>query len=188
MLDLGAAPGSWSQVAVERLKSNIKESKRSEAQIDYDKQIKVISVDLQFFVEVPGTLHLPHTDAKDYDKISAACTQCWGEDNKVQVVLSDMMHNLTGEGGTDHIKSVELCAFALKFAFQHLEKNGTVVLKVYQGSSLEKLEFLISRYFRTVNRFIPTASRKESRELFIIARGFKGYHKKRGYDLKDHKK
>ena len=155
IVDLGAAPGSWSQVAVQRSVSTS----------------QVISVDIKDFEPVPGTIHLPKTSIEDIDVISDVIQDNW-QDQKAQLVLSDMLHNVSGEKTYDHINSIKLCSNVLKFCFQHLEDNGSVVMKIYHGPHEEKFILLLRKYFKNVFTYRPDASRKTSREKFIIGKQF----------------
>ena len=158
VVDLGAAPGSWSQVAVRQVSAN-------------SSIIPVLSVDILDFEPVSGAFHLPKTSIEDKVSIDQAMEKIWGE-GKPQLVLSDMLHNVSGENSYDHVNSVKLCSYVLKFCFSHLENNGSVVMKIYNGPHESKFVKLLEAYFKKVKRFKPDASRKTSKEHYLIALRF----------------
>ena len=158
IVDLGAAPGSWSQIAV---KNAVKEPST----------IPVLSVDILDFESVPGTFHLPKTSIENKSAIVDAMEHIWGK-KKPQLVLSDMLHNVSGQKSFDHANSLKLCSNVLKFCFDHLEDGGSAVMKIYNGPYESKYIKLLQVYFKQVKRFKPDASRKSSKEHYIIAIGF----------------
>ena len=158
VVDLGAAPGSWSQIAVKLARKE-------------PSTIPVLSIDLLDFESVPGTIHLPKTSVENTSVINKAMEEMWGE-NKPQLVLSDMLHNVSGENSFDHLNSLKLCSHVLKFCFIHLEDRGSVVMKIYNGPHEPEFIKLLQFYFKRVKRFKPDASRKSSKEHYIIAKGF----------------
>ena len=93
---------------------------------------------------------------------------------KVDVVMSDIAPNTTGERTTDHIRIIALCEQAFEFAKQHLNEQGSFVAKIFQGGTEHTLLKEIKRYFKIVKHFKPQASRQESSEMYLIATGFKG--------------
>ena len=169
VVDLGAAPGSWSQVAVKLVPAN-------------SSTVPVLSVDILDFEPVPGTFHLPRTNIEDKVSIDKAIEKIWGEE-KPQLVLSDMLHNVSGEKSYDHLNSIKLCSHVLKFCFSHLENNGSVVMKIYNGPHETKFVKLLEVYFKKVKRFKPDASRKTSKEHYLIALRFE----RRKFDKKYNK-
>ena len=159
VVDFGAAPGSWSQVAVQKV--------RSDPSI-----IQVLSVDVMDYSQVPGAHHLTKTSIEDTDVIEEAMHKLW-EGRKPQLVLSDMLHRVAGEGSYDHVNSIKLCSQVLKFSLGHLQDRGSVVMKIYQGPHEKDLVLLLEKYFRSVTRFKPAASRSQSREHYLVSKGFR---------------
>ncbi|MCX8515518.1 MAG: RlmE family RNA methyltransferase, partial [Alphaproteobacteria bacterium] len=93
---------------------------------------------------------------------------------KCDGVLSDMASNTTGHQGTDHLRTLLLAEVAFDFACQHLGKGGFFVCKVFQGGAGGELLTAMKKKFRRVDHIKPSASRKESPELYLVARGFRG--------------
>lgn len=154
ILDLGAAPGSWSQVAYERVGPTG----------------AVVAVDLQPIAPLPGV----QTIAGD---IRAAETQARARrllDGKADVVLSDIAPALTGIAVTDQTRSIELANLALDIALQNLKSGGAFVVKVFRGEGYGQLMDRMRKHFKRVNSVIPEATRGESREAFVIGRTFIG--------------
>ncbi len=154
VVDLGAAPGSWSQVAAKIV----------------GKQGQVVALDLQPIDPIPGVTVLQGdmTDAA----IQAQVTEVSGE-HAIDVVLSDAAPATTGIKLHDHAVSMELTRAAFTLACQHLSSGGHLVIKVFEGPDLQKVFKEIKRAFRSARIFAPDASRKGSRETFIVAQNFK---------------
>lgn len=154
VVDLGAAPGGWAQVAVKRGAG------------------KVIGVDLLPVDPVEGA-HIIEGDFMDEDMPQRLQELL---DGKADLVMSDMAPNTTGHAATDHLRIMDLAANALHFALQILEENGSFIAKVFQGGTEKEMLTLMKQKFATVKHVKPPASRKESSELYVIAMGFKGHH------------
>jgi 23S rRNA (uridine2552-2'-O)-methyltransferase len=152
VLDLGAAPGGWSQVAVQRGAA------------------QVVGLDLLPIDPVPGATFL-EGDFNDPDMPDRLRALMGGP---TDLVLSDMAPNTTGHGATDHIRIVALAELAFDFARQVLAPGGAFVTKVFQGGSEQQLLAPMKRVFATVRHVKPPASRKESSELYVVATGFRG--------------
>ena len=152
VLDLGAAPGGWSQVAIRRGAGT------------------VVSVDLLPMDPVPGaTLILGDFNDPDMpERLTAALG------GKADLVLSDMAPNTTGHASTDHLRIMALAELAAAFACDVLAPNGTFVAKVFQGGSERAMLEALKRDFVNVRHAKPPASRKESSELYVVAMGFRG--------------
>lgn len=152
VIDLGAAPGGWSQVAV----------KRGAA--------AVIGVDLLPIDPIAGATFLrgDFTDADMPDQLMALLA------GPADVVLSDMAPNTTGHASTDHIRIIALAEMALEFAVRVLAPGGAFVAKVFQGGSERQMLHPMKRAFTTVRHAKPPSSRKESSELYVVATGFRG--------------
>ncbi len=162
VLDLGCAPGGWLQVAVPRI--NALGEKRGKA------QGTIIGVDLQEVEPVNGaTIH-----QLDFlsDGADAQVKQWLG--GQADVVMSDMAASASGHKQTDHIRIIALCEAAAHLAFDVLAPGGTFVAKVLAGGAEGDLQKLLKQKFATVENVKPPASRADSSEKFVIARGFRG--------------
>jgi 23S rRNA (uridine2552-2'-O)-methyltransferase len=151
VLDLGAAPGGWSQVAMERGAE------------------KVVALDLLPMDEIPGVTFL-QMDFMDEDAPEALVTAIGGG---VDIVLSDMAPNTTGHQQTDHLRIMALVDAAYDFATQVLKPGGTFVSKVFQGGAQSEVLTLMKKDFVKVRHIKPPASRKESAEQYVVATGFR---------------
>jgi 23S rRNA (uridine2552-2'-O)-methyltransferase len=151
VLDLGAAPGGWTQVALQRGAG------------------KVVGVDLLAIDPIAGAT-LIRGDFEDPD-MPARLTELMG--GPADVVLSDMAPNTTGHAATDHIRIMGLAELALHFATGLLAPGGSFVAKVFQGGSEKEMLIPMKQRFATVKHAKPPASRKESSELYVVAQGFK---------------
>ena len=150
-VDLGAAPGGWAQVLVERGAT------------------KVVGVDLLHVDPVPGATIL-EGDFSD-DAMPGLLRDLLG--GKADLVLSDMAPNTTGHTETDHIRIIGLAELALHFAVEVLAPGGAFVAKVFQGGTERTLLDQLKQRFATVRHAKPPASRKESSELYVVATGFR---------------
>lgn len=157
VLDLGAAPGGWSQVAAERT--------RDAAAAD-----RVLAVDLEAMEPLPGVtaLQLDFMDDAAPDRIRAQLA-----DGRVDVVLSDMAAPATGHKRTDHLRIMGLCEAALDLAEDVLAPGGAFLAKVLQGGTEDQLLVRMKRSFATVRHVKPKASRADSSELYVLATGFR---------------
>ena len=150
VIDLGAAPGGWAQVAVTRGAS------------------RVIGVDLLPMEPVPGATIL-EGDFLDDGMPGQLMALMEG---KADLVLSDMAPNTTGHNATDHMRIMGLADLALHFAIGILEPGGTFVAKVFQGGSERAMLERMKQHFSKVRHAKPPSSRKESSELYVVATGF----------------
>jgi len=157
VVDLGAAPGGWTQVAVEKTRAQ-------------DGKGRVVGVDIAEMGAVPGAtiLHLDFLDDRAPAAVRAAL------DGPVDVVLSDMAPSTTGHPETDHLRIMNLAETALAFAREVLRPGGAFVAKIFQGGSENALHDELRRNFATVRRIKPPASRSDSAEFYFVATGFKG--------------
>ena len=157
IVDLGAAPGGWTQVAVERVKSQ-------------DGKGRVVGADIAEMGAIPGAtiLHLDFLDDRAPALVRAAL------DGPVDVVLSDMAPSTTGHPETDHLRIMNLAETALAFAREVLRPGGAFVAKIFQGGSENAMQDELRRAFSTVRRIKPPASRSDSAEFYFVATGFKG--------------
>ncbi len=156
IVDLGAAPGGWSQVAIERCGAN-------------DKAL-VVAIDKTPMEPRPGVTVI----AADFmeDDTPGLIRDALG--GPADVVLSDMASPATGHKGTDHLRIMALAEAALDFAETILRPGGVFIAKVFQGGSEGELLDAMKRRFRTVKHAKPPASRAESAEVYVVAQGFRG--------------
>jgi 23S rRNA (uridine2552-2'-O)-methyltransferase len=152
VLDLGAAPGGWTQVAVQR------------------KAGRVVGLDLLAMDPIPGAVLL----TGDFTEASAARRLLEALGGPADLVLSDMAPNTTGHAATDHLRIMALAEAALDFALEVLAPGGALVAKVFQGGSERGMLDRMKRSFAQVRHAKPPASRKESSELYVVATGFRG--------------
>ena len=157
VVDLGAAPGGWTQVSVERAISRRRGG-------------KVLAVDLAEIEPVPGAITL-RLDVGAVDAVSQLTIVLKG---LADVVLSDMAAPATGHRGTDHLRSMALCEAAHGLALGLLAPGGTLVLKMLKGGDETDLVVALKRDFASVRRAKPPASRNDSSEDYVIATGFQG--------------
>ncbi len=150
VVDLGAAPGSWSQVA---------------AQI-VGPRGQVIAVDRQPIAPLPG-VSVWHGDITS-PELQAQLVQSFG--GRVDVVLSDAAPNTSGIRLHDHAMSVSLVYAAMELARQLLKPGGHLVAKVFEGEDLPQLLTDLRRYFARVKPFYPDATRREGREIFLVCK------------------
>jgi 23S rRNA (uridine2552-2'-O)-methyltransferase len=157
VVDLGAAPGGWSQVAAKRVKSE-------------DGHGKVIAIDLLEVEPIAGVSF----EQLDFltDEAPARLIEMLG--GGADVVLSDMAANTTGHRATDHLRIVGLVELAIDFARRVLAPGGAFVAKVFQGGTEGDLLADMKRDFTTVKHVKPQASRADSAELYVVATGFRG--------------
>jgi len=165
VVDLGAAPGGWSQVAVSRVNAL---GEKSGKPVGW-----VLGIDLQEIEPIAGAeLHQLDFLEDDADEQVKA----WLE-GPADVVMSDMAAASSGHKQTDHLRIVALCEAAAQFAFDVLEEGGTFVAKVLAGGAEGSLQTLLKRRFESVANVKPPASRSDSSEKFVVARGFRGRDK-----------
>lgn len=157
VIDLGAAPGGWLQVAAARVKSP-------------EDAPTVVGIDYLEMDPVPGSAIL-QMDFLD-DEAPARLMETLG--GAPDLVVSDMAAPTTGHRRTDHIRTMHLCEVAADFAIQVLKPGGHFLAKTFQGGTEGGLLDLLKRNFRTVHHVKPPASRDESVELYILAKDFKG--------------
>ena len=152
VLDLGAAPGGWSQVARARGAA------------------KVVGIDLLPVTPLEGAVFLVG-DFTEPGQMAAMLAELGGAPD---LVLSDMAPNTTGHAATDHLRIVALAELAMACALETLAPSGAFVTKLFQGGAQRELLEPMKRHFTTVRHVKPPASRKESSELYVVAAGFRG--------------
>lgn len=154
VVDLGAAPGGWSQVAQRKVGATG----------------RVVAVDLLEMAPVAGVTFI-HGDFGD-DTVLAEVEKALGGGG-VDLVLSDMAPNISGVAGVDQARSVGLAELALDFAVNHLKPQGNFLVKVFQGSGFDALVAAIRGRFLQVMIRKPEASRSRSNEVYVVAKGRK---------------
>ncbi|MEK6216094.1 MAG: RlmE family RNA methyltransferase [Boseongicola sp.] len=159
---LGCAPGGWCQVAVRRVNALGDRSGKAVGQ--------VLGIDLQEVDPIPGA-EIHQLDFLDEDADEKVKTWLGGN---ADVVMSDMAASSSGHKQTDHLRIVGLCEAAAYFAFDVLDPGGTFVAKVLAGGAESSLQALLKKRFNSVANVKPPASRSDSSEKFVVARGFRG--------------
>ena len=149
VVDLGAAPGSWSQYLSKKIKNG-----------------KILSIDLLKFEPIKNTHQIvgDFNDERYKTKIKNYF------DDKIDVVVSDMAVNTTGNKNLDAIVTGELCLEAMKFALDTVNQKGRFVSKIFMGSSFNEIVANAKKSFKEVRVFKPLSSRKDSKESFIICK------------------
>ena len=152
VIDIGAAPGSWSQYASKVVKSG-----------------KIISIDLKKMEEIKNTIQIEgdFTEVNIQNKIKSYLNK--GSD----VVMSDMAVNTTGIKNIDSIQTGELCKEAMVFAKEVLSEKGFFISKIFMGGSFNEIVALGKKIFKEVKVFKPKSSRKDSKESFIICKNLR---------------
>ncbi|MBX3582467.1 MAG: RlmE family RNA methyltransferase [Rhizobiaceae bacterium] len=157
VIDLGAAPGGWCQVAAARTKSS-------------PENPQVVGIDYLGMDAVPGATVL------EMDFLDNAAPKKLVEllEGEPDIVLSDMAAPTTGHRRTDHIRTEHLCEVAADFAISVLKPGGHFLSKTFQGGTEHTVLDLLKKNFRSVHHVKPPASRDESVELYLLAKDFKG--------------
>ena len=152
LIDLGAAPGGWSQYAAKKVKSG-----------------KILSIDLKKMENIDNTVQITgnFTETNFQAQIKEHFKY------KVDVVVSDMAVNTTGNKSVDSISTGELCKEAIIFAKYMLNKDGKFVSKIFMGSTFNEVVSMANNVFKKVNVFKPKSSRKDSKENFIICKNLR---------------
>lgn len=157
IIDLGAAPGSWSQIAAKVTDS-------------HDADPRVVAIDFLPMDPLPGVtiFELDFLDRSAPDRLMQALG------GAPDLVLSDMAAPTTGHRQTDHIRTMHLCEVAAYFAVDVLATGGHFLAKTFQGGTERDLLTMLKLNFRQVIHVKPASSRAESVEMFLLAKGFKG--------------
>ena len=161
VIDLGCAPGGWSQVAVEKTNANLDQLNK--------KKGRVIGIDLKPILSVNGAeiLVLDFLETNFEEKMGEILNY------KVDNVLSDMASNSTGHKKSDHLRIMALCESAAYFAFDILNEGGNFVSKVLAGGAEMELQNILKKKFDKVINFKPKSSRSDSSEKYVVALNFK---------------
>ncbi len=162
VVDLGSAPGGWSQVAARRINALGERPGKAEG--------RVLGVDLQEVEPIPGS------EQHQLDFLEEGADEKIKDwlGGKANVVMSDMAASSSGHKQTDHLRIIALCEAAAELAFDVLEEGGTFVAKVLAGGAEESLQAVLKRRFKKVANVKPPASRADSSEKFVVATGFRG--------------
>tara|TARA_B100000029_G_scaffold17517_1_gene17938 strand:- start:1767 stop:2378 length:612 start_codon:yes stop_codon:yes gene_type:complete len=149
LIDLGAAPGSWSQYAAKKIKNGT-----------------ILSIDLKEIIEIENIFKIKgdFTELESQNKIKKYFN------DKVDVILSDMAVNTSGNKYLDSNSTGELCISAIKFSRNMLKSKGIFVSKIFMGSSFNDIMKEAKATFKEIRIYKPQASRKESKENFIICK------------------
>ena len=152
IIDLGAAPGSWSQFIIKNYKNT-----------------KIAAVDLKHIEKLDNVFLMKgdFTDTIFQQKIRS------NFNDKADVIISDMAVNTTGNKNVDSIVTGELCLEAIKFAKEMLKKNGQFISKLFMGSTFNEIIKYSKETFKETNIFKPPASRKDSKENFLISKNLR---------------
>lgn len=154
VVDLGAAPGGWSEYAVKAVKDSG----------------QVVACDILPMDPIAGVDFL-QGDFREEVVLDALLTRIDGKN--IDVVMSDMAANFTGNDAADSARSMYLVELALDMCHQVLKKNGAFVVKVFQGEGFEQFMKEVRKVFKVVKTRKPQSSRARSREVYLVATGFK---------------
>jgi len=168
IVDLGSAPGSWSQVARERLVG-------PGGVLDG----RVIALDILPMEPIAGVEFL-QGDFREDEVLDRLHEQVGNQ--QVDLVISDMAPNLSGVSSADSARIQHVCELAMDFSLNHLKPDGALVVKAFHGSGFSQIVEMFKQHFKRVVERKPKASRDKSSETFLVARGLK---KPRGQDLQD---
>ncbi len=158
IIDLGAAPGGWTQIIVDRVKPD-------------ETGAKVVALDILEMDELPGAtvLHMDFMDDDAPDRLKEAM----GGD-MADLVVSDIAPPTIGHKQTDHLRIMALVEAAYYFAIEVLKPNGSFVAKVFQGGAQQDLLQHMRQNFKKVKHVKPDASRSDSSEIYVVGLGFRG--------------
>jgi 23S rRNA (uridine2552-2'-O)-methyltransferase len=149
IVDIGAAPGSWSQYAIKKVKSG-----------------KIISVDLKEMEKIKDIIHIKGDFTQEVIQNKIKSNLIKG----VDVVMSDMAVNTTGIKNIDSIQTGELCKEAMIFSKEVMSEKGFFISKIFMGGTFNEIVALGKKIFKEVKVFKPKSSRKDSKESFIICK------------------
>ncbi|AIT09273.1 23S rRNA methyltransferase [Candidatus Francisella endociliophora] len=154
VIDLGAAPGGWSEQVIKYISKNG----------------KLIALDLLDMTPIAGVdfIQGDFTSDETYEKLNELVNN-----EKIDCIISDMAPNLSGNKTSDQARSIYLLELALDFANSNLKKEGVFIAKVFQGEGSDDFLKQVRESFSKVTQFKPKSSRPKSREFYVIATGFK---------------
>ncbi len=152
IVDLGSAPGSWSQYVASKYKN-----------------LKLLTIDLKNMENINNSIHIQgdFTDIEQQTKIKEYFK------SNIDFVMSDMAANTTGNKNVDSLVTGELCLAALNFACEFLKKEGSFVSKIFMGTTFNEIVATAKKKFKKVNIYKPPSSRKDSKESFIICQNLR---------------
>lgn len=160
IVDLGAAPGGWMQIAAARTKA------------DAGSGSVIVGIDL---LPIDPPIAGTHFFQGDFmDETAPATLRAMMKGQQPDIVLSDMAPNTSGHVSTDHLRIMGLCEAAFLFAVEVLKPGGSFVAKTWQGGAESSLLTEMKKRFTSVKHIKPKASRADSAEMFVVALGFKG--------------
>tara|TARA_B000000460_G_C21339814_1_gene316538 strand:- start:34 stop:657 length:624 start_codon:yes stop_codon:yes gene_type:complete len=151
-LDLGSAPGGWSQVASKKVKNG-----------------RILSVDIKEMLPISNVIFLKG----DFTNLETQNNIINFFNTQVDAVVSDMAPNTTGNKELDSIKTGNLCLNALEFSCKILNFKGVFISKIFMGSVFKEIEIQAKKLFKVVSFFKPKSSRKESKEIYIFCKNLK---------------
>lgn len=155
LVDLGAAPGSWSQVAAKLVGD----------------EGRVFASDILAMDALAGVSFI-QGDFRDETVLNALLSAVGGQN--IDLVISDMAPNISGTKSVDQSRAMYLAELALDFAVQVLRPGGHLLIKVFQGEGIDEYRRLLSNSFQSVKTRKPKASRPRSREVYLVAQGYRG--------------
>ncbi|WP_065432671.1 RlmE family RNA methyltransferase [Ehrlichia ruminantium] len=154
VLDLGASPGGWSQVASQK--------------VSHGNGSSVFAVDMQKMSSIPNVIFILCDIANNIELLNSTFHK-----KKFDVVLSDMAPKACGNKQVDHANIMNLCEMSLEIAVKFIKPNGIFITKILQGEYEKEFYQLVKHHFNSVKYFKPKASRKDSSEMYLISLGFK---------------
>ena len=152
VVDLGAAPGSWSQYLLRNFNN-----------------LKVISIDLKDIEPITNLIHIKGDFTEEQEQMKIE--DYFGK--KIDLIISDMAVNTTGNKSIDSLVTGELCIEAMNFSIKLLDQKGSFISKLFMGSSFNEIVALGKKSFKDVDIYKPPSSRKDSKESFIICRNLR---------------
>ena len=150
LLDVGSSPGGWSQVAIKKIKNG-----------------KILSIDKKKIEEIKGVKFV----VGDFLEKKSKTIIIEHFNSNIDVILSDMAPNTTGNKNLDSIRTNQLCLEILDFSKEILNKKGVVISKLFMGEDFDEIKIKAKKYFKKINFFKPNSSRDESRETYIHCLG-----------------
>ena len=158
VLDLGSAPGGWSQMVIDIVGKN-----------------NICAVDILEMEEIEGVKFLQQDFLQENAEKNILALS---ENKKFDIVMSDMAANTTGDQKTDHLKTMNLLDESLRFSLKVLKFKGAFIAKIFKGGTENSILTILKKNFKDIKHFKPDSSRKDSVEMYVVATGFTG-------DLKD---
>ncbi|CAG9786075.1 unnamed protein product [Diatraea saccharalis] len=167
VVDLGASPGSWTQVAVQKTNADGADRNKPRG--------TVLSIDKLQIHPIEGATIMTNLDFSTIEAHDTVVERLG--DGKVDIVLSDMAPSATGVRELDKDRIIGLCYMAIRFAALVSKIDGNLLFKVWDGKEVPMLEMDLARFYKHIKILKPSASRSDSSEKFVLARGFNGIQK-----------